>query len=163
MAALMWSVAKRLSKPVCEGDKNHALMCTSPQVPSLVPYNIIIPSPFLPYHAQLQYFGAACRTWRVNDGEVRAVLVLNSNHDVGGIKAAFVSQANVLGLYEFLEVLQRLFLKPAFSAQRADRIFCVSFIDHLNRDRPSGLGPSSNMIELKAHKSLDESCKQAHT
>jgi len=60
----------------------------------------------------------------------------------------------------YLELLQRhILLSNLLRDEVAVRLDASRVVFHVQCDRAPGLGATSNVIELKSHQSLDQSCK----
>mmetsp|Transcript_9851 Transcript_9851/g.28023 ORF Transcript_9851/g.28023 Transcript_9851/m.28023 type:complete len:559 (+) Transcript_9851:1017-2693(+) len=95
---------------------------------------------------------------RVDDRQVRAVLVLDPHHDLLGPKLVVLRlQPPVLALDVLLELLQgHLRLHRALHDQEAVGLHASRVVLHVKGDGPPGLRPTAHVVELEAHQRLHQ-------
>lgn len=114
--------------------------------------------------ASRQARSSGCRasrppTWRVDDGEVGAVLVLDLHHDLLGPELALRLQPRVLRLDVLLQLLQRgLSLALLVRDQVAVGVHAGAVVLHVQGDGAPGLGAAAHVVELEPHERLHQGC-----
>jgi uncharacterized membrane protein len=101
----------------------------------------------------------ARRTWSVYDSQVRAESVLNLHYNVGLAKLFLCLQLLILALYVFLKSMQaHCTAVPVPVHHAAPWLGTSCVVLHVQCDWAPRFGPAANMIELKAHQGLHQSC-----
>mmetsp|Transcript_6022 Transcript_6022/g.21741 ORF Transcript_6022/g.21741 Transcript_6022/m.21741 type:complete len:234 (+) Transcript_6022:1867-2568(+) len=99
------------------------------------------------------------QTRGIDDGQVRAILVLDLNHNILRPKSIFGLQSSVLAFNVRLEFGQGELLFAAERVildQKAPGLHRGGIVLHIDRNRTTSLGATTNVVELEPHESLDK-------
>mmetsp|Transcript_10581 Transcript_10581/g.29129 ORF Transcript_10581/g.29129 Transcript_10581/m.29129 type:complete len:579 (+) Transcript_10581:741-2477(+) len=101
--------------------------------------------------------GRGDEPWRVDDGQIGTVLVLDAHDDLLGPELALEVEARVLALDVVLELLERhVLLAKLLGEQVALRLDAARVVLHVQCDGAPGLGAPAHVVELEAHQGLDQ-------